>query len=210
MTAVRLINARGVPGAAAAVVVDRDGARHLLSCYHVVFGEGAVAGDRVVASVDDAAPLPVGRGERGQLGRVTLDGTSYFIDGALVRIEDTATALVAPLLDVAGVAAAEVGARVVKDGPISGRTEGTIVSIDHYEYPQIAGASYHATRQLLIRGSDPDLGFSVDGDSGAAVLDDQGRVLGVLWGSNALGDGVAAPIAPILDHLQVTLCRGTV
>jgi hypothetical protein len=210
--AVRLVNSRGVPGTAAATVRDGTGTRFLLTNYHVAFGDGAPAGEPVwaVPEPDSLADgVVLGPTRRGEIGRVSVDGRIGFVDCALVELgSDPLPAWLRDCLDVTrrpGPAAVSVGSTVVKHGPTTGTTLGVVLDADHQDRPVIGGHTFHAVGQLLIGSQETQLNFSAAGDSGAAVLDDEGFIVGLLWGSNALGEGMASPIAAVLDCLGVTL-----
>jgi hypothetical protein len=47
--------------------------------------------------------------------------------------------------------------------------------------------------------------FSADGDSGAVVVDAANKAIGLLWGTNVRGEGIACPIAPVLYAMNITL-----
>ena len=213
----RIVNSRGVPGTAGVMVRDPAGGRLLIANHHVIFGGGASAGETVWAlSPDDEDPLldpraaALGTARSGRIGRVTFQGTVYFVDCALIELFDDTrfpewlrSALDGPW--PTALAAAHPGAGAIKHGSSTGTTEGTIVDAAYPDRPFMEGRSWAAPRQLLIQSRDPELNFSAPGDSGAALLDEQGRILGLMWGSNTGGQGVACPIEPVLDCLGVVL-----
>jgi hypothetical protein len=182
-----------------------------------MLGGGAVIGDRVWAippeSEDDEAGEPVclGRASSGQIGRVTSGDETYFVDCAVVAIADESSFpawLRAVLADnpwPSETAAAESGMRVFKCGATTEFTEGVMVDVAYPDHPFIDGRSWSAPGQLLVDSRDPELNFSAPGDSGASVLDERGRIVGLLWGSTANGQGIACPIEPVLDCLGVKL-----
>ena len=57
----------------------------------------------------------------------------------------------------------------------------------------------------LLDRDPPDLLFCAPGDSGAAVLDTDGRLAGLLWGATESGAGLATPVATVLAALDVRL-----
>ncbi|GGU12217.1 hypothetical protein [Streptomyces lateritius] len=219
---VRIVNAQGVPGVAGALVRDSRGRLCLLASHHVVLGGGARAGDVVwalppSAGGDDAGPaepVPLGHARPGHLGRVRFDDEDFFVDGALIELGGTrnqpdwlrdALARGWPT----AVARPEPGDGVCKHGPATGLTEGTLLDVAYPDRPLIDGREWTAPGQLLVGSRDPVLAFSAPGDSGAALLDEQLRIVGLLWGATANGDGVACPVEPLLQHLDVTLVAGT-
>ncbi|MFE9775612.1 hypothetical protein ACFYOV_28890 [Streptomyces sp. NPDC005931] len=212
--ALRIVNARGVPGVVGALVRDPGGVSYLLSSHHVVFGAGAQEGDAVWALPptadpgDPGVPTRLGRGRRGHLGLVKFAGETCFVDGALIELDDAADrpAWLREALTGAWpreVAQAEPGAPVHKRGPATGLTQGTLLDVAYPDRPFIEGHTWTAPGQLLVASQDPDRAFSAPGDSGAPLLDEQGHIVGLLWGATAAGDGVACPAEPLLHRLGV-------
>jgi hypothetical protein len=214
---VTIVTERGVPGTVGAVLVDPAGARYLLSCFHVLFGAGARQGGRVWAlreGGDGRSYDEIGCTSRGELGRITTsDGGITFVDCAVALLHGAARsplpAAVRRALDgcasVAGVAEPIVGRRVRKHGRVTGRTWGVITDTAHFERPFLCGRVREAPGQILIRPEHRDHCFSAAGESGAAVLDDDDRIVGFLWASNAHGEGIAYPAAAVLRHLNMAL-----
>lgn len=213
MTAtLQIASAEGVPGAACTVVRDRDGGRLVLSNHHVVFGGGAMPGDRVWARDDEGALVHLGHALRGHLGRVTYRGETHFVDCAVVGLREPSRLprWVTDALDRLPRRAASVrtGDAVAKFGPATGRTDGVVAATEHFDAPYIDGRGYQAPRQMLIESSDPALRFCSQGDSGAAVLDEHGQVVGLLWGIAGTDKGIACPIGAVLDVLEIALDGG--
>lgn len=208
---VRIVNARGVPGVAGALVRDTWGVTYLLASHHVVFGGGAEEGDTVwalppVAGLDE--PVLLGCARRGRLGLVEFAGETWFVDGALIELDDAPDwppwlreALTGPWPTAA--AQAKPGAAVHKRGTATGLTRGTLLDVAYPDRPFIDGREWTAPGQLLVASRDPDRAFSAPGDSGAPLLDERGHMVGLLWGATAAGDGVACPAEPLLHHLGV-------
>ncbi|RKT09342.1 hypothetical protein BX285_6429 [Streptomyces sp. 1114.5] len=215
--AVRIVNSRGVPGVAGALVRDPRGVTYLLASHHVVFGAGAEEGDPVwalppsadlVDPVDRAEPALLGRARRGHLGLVESAGRDCFVDGALIELDLVAEqpawlrdTLAGAWPTAAG--RAEPGTAVHKRGAATGLTQGTVLDVAYPDRPFIDGREWTAPGQLLVASRDPGRAFSAPGDSGAPLLDDRGHLLGLLWGATAAGDGVACPAEPLLHHLGV-------
>jgi hypothetical protein len=218
--ALAIANANGLPGTAGMVVVDSMRVRCVLTSHHVAFGGHAAIGDRVWALPADydgrepAAVVCLGRTRSGQIGRITAAGETVFVDCALVQVQDEERFppwLRATLADLCSteIASAEPGLPVIKHGAASGVTEGVITDAAYLDHPYIGDRWWTAPGQLLIDSRDSELNFSVAGDSGAAVLDDYGRVVGLLWGSNANGQGICCPIGPVLECLGARLLAPT-
>jgi len=209
----RFANARGVPGTAGLLVRGRDGAALLLTSHHVVFGDGAVEGDRVWALPEEgegAGAVRLGRALRGVLGRVSVGPAACFVDCALIALDagDRPAWLAGALAALErprASAAAAAGQAVRKHGAATGVTEGVVRDVGYADRPFIAGRVWEAPGQLLIAARDAELNFSAPGDSGATVVDHDDRVVGLLWGCNGNGEGIACPIAPVLVCLEVGL-----
>jgi hypothetical protein len=208
-----IVNERGTPGTVGAILTGHDGTRHLLSCHHVLYGDGAGDGGRIWAVSehrDGRSYHEIGRTCRGELGRITNAGVTTFIDCAVAALHGEALLPVAvrrALHACASIPAPygpAVGQRVHKHGWVTGHTSGVIADTAHFERPWLGGQVHEAPGQLLIRPEDQDRCFSAPGESGAAVLDDEDRIVGLLWGANANGDGIAFPAAAAFQHLSLT------
>jgi hypothetical protein len=213
---VELVNGRGVPGTAGGIVVGPDGTRFVLGTRHVLFGRGAGAGKPLWARVGSIrSPFTwIGRVAHGTVGRVFHRGGPVFVDCA-VGVLDGKAAL-PPDLEVAlheaglveGVADARIGAHVTKVGAATGWTEGVVADVAYPDRPLVEDRVYEAPNQLLVRPRLSEEAFSAPGDSGALLLDERGFVVGLMWGCNANGEGIACPIAPVLACLGVSMPNG--
>lgn len=205
----RIANARGVPGTLGCVaVMAHDGRPVLLGSHHVLFGDGA--GEREpVWRVDGGACRRLGNTLHGRLGTVAFDGGDCYVDCAVASLDGEAG--VPPgwfAVPRAGrVAAARPGMRVTKTGGATGDTTGVIVDAEYPDVARIEGRTRHAPRQLLVRADPAATPFSAEGDSGAVLRDEAGRLVGQLWGVNARGESVASPIAPVLWVLGIHPAR---
>ena len=211
----RIENARGVPGTAGAVVRDTHGIDYLLSTHHVVFGLGAQPGDAVwaVPTFDVHGPrdrVLVGRAASGKIGPTLCGDQTHFIDCALVRLEDQVAfppwlkaTLAGPWPTTTTTPLATL--EVLKHGPITGTTMGAIGDAAYPDSTAVDGETIRAPNQVLIRSNDSNLNFAAPGDSGAAIVDHRHQMVGVLWGCNDTGDGIACPIDPVLSALDVSL-----
>ncbi len=111
---------------------------------------------------------------------------------------------------IRSVGTAKIGDRVAKIGRTSGLTTGTVKSVE-FRAP-LAG---FGQRPLLVQDcinikGDKDSEFSLPGDGGAAIVRDDGALVGILIGAFAgskgkPGSSVAAPIEKALQDLGLTL-----
>ena len=133
----------------------------------------------------------------------------YFIDCALIELDAAHPEWLADRLRgpwPRQPAAAHVGASATKSGAATGKTRGVIRDVAFHDHLYVDDSLQRAPRQLLIESGDQALHFSAVGDSGAAVVDDAGRAVGLLWGANTGAQSVACPMLAVLDHLGAELC----
>ena len=122
------------------------------------------------------------------------------VDAALARPLDPAQ-FVPEIFEIGrpkGVSQATLGARVQKTGRATGFTQGMITQIDVTTAVDYNSRTAQFTNQLMASG------MSAGGDSGSAVLDEDGLVVGLLYA----GSGSATlinPIQTVLQLLQVEL-----
>lgn len=167
----------------------------LLSTWHVLFGNGAREGDAVWLvnqSNGERTYAPLGRSLYGKLGLVRVDGEEHYIDCA---VSSFLGHLDVTLASPNGHDIPRIGDRVTKTGAATGTTTGIIIDVN-YSDPVMG--------QILIKPVD-DLAFAADGDSGSLVVAESNKALGLLWGTNTRGEGVACPIAPVLYAMNITL-----
>jgi hypothetical protein len=165
----------------------------LLSTWHVLFGNGAREGDAVWLVHEangERTYAPLGRSLYGKLGLVRVHGEQHYIDCAVSSF------LGEP--DAAGpidTHIPRIGDRVTKTGAATGTTTGIVIDVNYSE---------RAMGQILIKPLD-DLAFAAEGDSGSLVIAESNKAVGLLWGTNTRGEGVACPIAPVLYAMNITL-----
>ncbi len=179
----------------------------VLSTWHVLFGNSAREGDAVWLVNEtngERSYAPLGRSLYGKLGRVRFAGAEHYIDCAvsscLVSPRDTCFSRT--LTSVNGHDTPRVGDRVTKTGAATGTTTGIIVDVNYSKPDQPA----FGPAQILIKPID-DAVFAAEGDSGALIVSDAKKAVGLLWGTNTSGEGVACPIAPVLHALNITLAE---
>jgi hypothetical protein len=205
----RLANSRGVPGTLGGVAVTRGGQSVFLSAHHVLFGLGGAEGESVW-SVEEAQGEPrfrlLGQLLRGYWGVVRHAGREVFVDCAIGLVGED----VAPRSEAHadGIAAPHAGARVSKVGSATRVTEGIVVDVSYPDVAHCWGRAHQAPAQILVQGlsSDGSPGpFSAEGDSGSLLINAENRAIGLLWGVTQRGEGVASPIAAVLEQLEIEL-----
>lgn len=226
-----IANKKGVPGTLGCWARHAlTGEAVLLTNYHVLFGKRCRAGDviwRVRPSNQNADHqraahlngghldddfLKIGTSLMGKAATVKFHGASYFIDAAIGGGDgfgDKADAQAAGA-SCSGAGEAKLGSHVSKTGAATQRTSGTIVDVCYPDRWHFDLESAAAPNQILIQ-PDPNTSggilepFSRVGDSGAVIRDETGLVVGLLWGSNARGEGIACHIGPVVSDLGIRL-----
>jgi len=208
-----IVNARGVPGTLGFFARTRhDGRLVLVSSHHVLFGGGGREGDRVwfADGTPRASMVAVAWLWYGRAGIVHVGDADVWVDAAAARLDDDFLAEAG--FDVVDDAAGDddavfAGQTVSKQGGATGSTIGRVVDVGYLDRSPTPRARPDAPAQLLVRSSADRRPFSAAGDSGAALRDSGGAVLGLLWGVTPRGDGVACPIAAVLHVLHLRVAR---
>jgi hypothetical protein len=206
----RIANARGVPGTVGGLVTAPADGAMLLSSHHVLFGAGAES-EEPVWSVGEREKGPdfrrVGIASRGRLGTVMHKGDEYHVDCALARLDRSSRLGRRRALRPAPPRPLRAGDRVFKLGGATGATEGVVVDAEHPAVAELDGRTHAAPRQILVRPRAGAAPFSAPGDSGAALRDVDGTIVGLIWGATDRGESLACHIGPVLDCLGVRLAR---
>lgn len=198
-----IANARGVPGTAGFLALTLHERRLVLvTTQHVLTAAGAAAGARMSAS--DGAYM-IGTAGWSRRGTVRFEGSDVHVDCGVVALDEPADVM--QLADDTTGAPPRVGARVTKIGAATGATEGVVIDDAYDAQARIAGRAQPAPRQILVRSATRGQLFSAAGDSGAALRDGSGAIVGLLWGATAGGEGIACPVAPVLWVLHVRPVR---
>lgn len=213
----KIANARGVPGTLGCIAYTLHDRRPvLLSNWHVLFGRGG-AEDGTVWLVDETSGTrrfsAIGRTLYGKIGTVQLCSETYYVDcavGSFMLVSgngaDELIALAtAQVPCIAGHEVAQPGLSVAKIGTATGTTAGIVVDTNYSDYAWIEGRPYSALQQLLVKPADGHPVFSAEGDSGALIINTAGSAVGLLWGTNSRGEGVACHIGPVLHTLNIGL-----
>ena len=197
----------GLVGTLGAIVRDQmDGSRFVLGTSHVLYAGsyGATVFQPRPCDQEGCDCNRVGVGARSRCDVVLSAGHRYFVDCAVARLDsgvgwDPAVAGQA----IAGVGQARPGMRVWKVGASSGRTSGVVMDDRHQEVAKVGDGYQLVTNQLLIQALPGGERFSTAGNSGAVVLDEEARVVGLLWAASPSGYSLACPINPVLETLAV-------
>jgi len=189
-------------GAIGAIVLERGTRRPLL-----LGADHVLRTDHLGQRVWQPAPCGergcecnvVGRVVRGKRSIVHWREHWYYIDAAVAALENDVD--FEP--SVIRAKSATTGTRVSKVGPATGATVGIIADTNHVDSVRFGLVTGAVPNQILIRPHAPHECFAARGDSGALVCDDSGCAIGLLWGTDGWGRGVACPIGPVLDQLSI-------
>jgi len=180
----------------------------LLSAWHVLFANEQPL-DKSVWIVDEGAPaaepIEIGKALYGKLGAVEYEGVKYHVDCAVASCDSLWPPGQFHEPAANGSGEPQVGMIVTKTGAATGATRGLITNTTYSASVSLQGVKHDVQRQLLVRTLPDETPFSAEGDSGALILDEFGKALGLLWGATIRGEGIASPIAPILYALNIEL-----
>jgi hypothetical protein len=211
--ATQITNSRGVPGTMSCIAHNlHDGRPVLLSTHHVIFSEDAAKGSAVSAiQIVDGRHVfhPIGRSLYGKLGTLRFENQDYYVDCAVASYErpdllSSKTPWAGAVFQTAfaGFSTARIGSRVTKTGAATGATTGIVADLN---YSDTLSPHTYTPKQILIKPTEGHLAFCAEGDSGALIIDDANQVVGLLWGTNCRGEGVACHIAPVLFAMNIKL-----
>jgi hypothetical protein len=214
---VKIANSRGVPGTLGCIgwtVVGEQAV--LLSTWHVLFGNGGDEHGSVwmVEEVKGTRRFhEIGKTLHGKIGTLRSDGEEFYVDCAIASCPTAHRTAGGfgflkwkrrtPQLN--GNQPLVPGDRVRKTGSATQTTEGLVVDICYPDLAFIENRAYPAPRQVLVRSVRYPGAFSAEGDSGAAIVNQEEQVVGLLWGTNCRGEGVACHIAPVLHAMNMRL-----
>lgn len=194
-------------GTLGAMVNDRaTGARMAMTNFHVAaVNTGWSVGD---VMVQPGHPDSTTAARFGRLSRAVLSDN---VDGAVVAIDAGITSQcdVVDIGQITGSRAAAVGMAVHKRGRTTNLTHGTVGSVDVTVSIDYGDGLGTRTLRHQVRVDRPAGGprFSDRGDSGSVVVDDDERVVGLLFAGATDGSVTFAnPIAAALNELGVDLC----
>ncbi len=199
----RIANARGIPGTLGCFALTLDEEKPvMLTSEHVLFGAGAREQEPVW--LPEVEPIRVARTRHGRRGTVRHASNDVYVDCATAELE---LANDSRFIPESAAPAVSAGDTVHKVGASTGTTRGTISDAYYSETVSIGGRNVRTSGQILVRSENPAQPFNAAGDSGAALRNEDGAVVGLLWGVSASGDALACPIAPVLWLLNIRLAR---
>lgn len=97
--------------------------------------------------------------------------------------------------------ASDIGVTVQKVGRTTELTQGTIDDVAYDTSEDFGYGTAQFGDQIRVVGMS-----NAGGDSGAMLLDLQGRLLGVVWAGSVLDAVVACPIGVVLSELNISVC----
>ena len=179
----------------------------LLSNFHVMCVDNSWSvGDYMCqpSRVDSGSP---GTDRVGSLSRAVL---SSHVDGAISTLSGRPSdCSIVDIGDVKGTASATLNAPVRKRGRTTLYTEGFVDAINatiNVNYGSTLGVKT-LTNQIGIRpntGTNPK--FSQKGDSGSVVVDEDDKIIGLLFAGNDDGYTYINPINYVLNELNISIC----
>ena len=210
----RIANARGITGTLGFPALTlHDDRLVVVGSHHVLFGDRGRE-DEPIWLLDGfergVAPMLLGRTRYGKRGTVRYNGVDAHVDCAVADVDSRVMGAQGWRVvedDTPQTATPLAGERVTKRGSGTASTEGTLVDTSYRDRLHESGYGAEAPHQLLIRPDARAAPFSGRGDSGAAVRNADGDIVGLLWGVNAFAESVACPIAHVLYVLNIRIAR---
>ena len=173
------------------VTDNEDGGKVVaLSNQHVIGDKGKKVGQPKVCCGDE-----IGKTIRSKLSS-NVDGAVCSIgeesyEGTIIEIGDVNGSYTVTPTDILG-----GGYPVKKYGRTTGLTNGNITRLN---YSGSRTDGWNFTNQLYIDNS-----FGDPGDSGSAIIDNNGNVVGLYWGGNDTA-GNGSPIAAVMSELNISI-----
>jgi len=210
-----------------------DGSTVLLTCWHVLMANGARIGEPIFQPAPlripalDLTSLPVRPASDDDIvAHITAASVTESVDAGIAKLDvssccrccgldfrDEIVGLsvggVPPSNGIVNMRAAVAGATVYKVGITTGRTVGRIVDINVNDLEaELAGTPYPFNGQIEIASQDPAVSFSQIGDSGSAIIDEDGYIVGLLFaqtGAPPNNRTFANHIADVCTELGITI-----
>jgi hypothetical protein len=195
------------PSGTIACFARRGGVPFLVSANHVIAQENngltgvdgvvqplaGAPGVRTIAVLHDFEPLRTvgGNAMDGAIARLTINDIDPRLFGGrrVTAVRPTALAK---------------NDRVLKFGQMTGEREGVVLSTISNIALEMRFGTYTFDLHIEV-GSPADHPFSVGGDSGALVYDEQERAVGILIGGNQSTRSYVTPIDRVLGRFELTL-----
>jgi hypothetical protein len=206
----------------------------ILSNWHVLYANGANDGDRIFQPAPlwlpalTPAQLPFRPADDVDKVAVTLRGViSAKVDAAIARIDVSSCCHCCGIHysnelrglsagghparnTIVGDQAAGAGMPVFKVGQATLRTEGVVVDPNYPTFTIThAGTPHNFTGQMAIQHVDHAKQFSDIGDSGAVVVNNDNKIVGMLFAGGkdvpATGGGAAQPFVSFANHIADVL-----
>lgn len=203
----------GPAGTLGAVVEPLGGGRRLLlASGHVLSPPGAVVGDGVLQPAPaDAGTLP--RDRVGRLARVVRPDVRRRnrVDAGLAELDEGVATDARRLPGLGRLAGRRVppllgGEVVFKVGRTSGVTRGRVSAVEVDDlavlFRRCGAAVFDGVFEVEMDGGGV---FSKPGDSGALVVDEERRAVGMVLAGNGVDLSYAVPVGTVLDRLRVRL-----
>lgn len=208
----RIANCAGIPGTLGCFALTIDERRPVfLTSHHVVFGAGAREQEPVwiLQGREGRSGRCIGHSRHGRCGIVRDGEADLFMDCATVEVDEQIVPREWRVIgkDTSAAPSMAPGDHVTKNGAATGVTHGVIEQMGFAGYARVGGHNREVVGQILVRPLARGGEFMANGDSGAALRNRDGLVVGLLWGADARGYGLACPIAPVLRVLHVRLAR---
>lgn len=204
----RYIAINGTLGCIVTKIINKERQYYILSNNHVLAYEnklpigtsitqpsvsvGGIPYLNSVATLDDFIPTEF----------ITKDSRpANYVDCAIAKIKNKSLVSnkVVGLGLITGVAEAEIDLHVKKSGFRTGITEGVVETLDMVAYFGDSPEESYYKDQIGM-----DL-FAGPGDSGSTVIDNQGRVIGLVMSTSKNGFTLANKIQSVLDALNVKI-----
>lgn len=189
------------------IVHDRAGRRHVLSNNHVLAMENAlgIGAEIVQPGTADAIGSANTIATLSHVEPLLFGNLPNRIDAAAARLATgvKASRRVAGIGTPTGTAKATINAHVRKAGRSTGVTEGIVrvVNADVMNVEYVGGV-VRINDVIVIEGVGTP--FSAEGDSGSAVIEQRGRVVGLMFGGTDT-QTFAVPIARVLSRFRMSL-----
>jgi hypothetical protein len=204
-----LVN-RGTIGAVVRDIGRTDsGVRYILSNNHILAAanRGTIGDPIVQPGPKDGGTVP--NDVIGSLERfVPLDFSNpNIVDAAIAKIDPAAVdPSICGIGPIQGTVKAAADMTVFKHGQMSGMTRGVITDVDADIRVRYVTGQAQFLNTILIRGVPPTTPFGEPGDSGSAIVDDGGRICGLLFGGSLDRDVTFAnPIRDVFARLRIRL-----